>query len=237
MLDLVKKFKTFVPEAVQIVLICVIGVYALAFGINYNVSFFSVLIALLPVLLVVGSAVLLSLFKKQLAAHVTLLFGLFINALFVFVRALFSLNFSPLSYTPGFTAKMFVDLIVFVYLALIVVSYIIAEGLPKASFKNNVFYVTLLAFAFLWIFNGFNAALFSVLLTLSVLWFGLKFPAVLLLLRLFIAQPFVFINNAINGTLGFYDFGDYIYLLGALGLITICSMLIYQMITTKKLAE
>lgn len=235
MVTFVKKFKDTVPSVVQMVLIGVIGLYALAFNnVNYSLTFLGVIASLLPVLLTVVSAMLLSVFNKQLPAHVVLLFGLFINSLFIFIRALFSLNFSPFSYTPGFTVEMFVNLLIFAYLLFMVISYVMNESLPKIEVKSSLFYVILIVFGFLWIFRGFNTALFSVLIPLVVLWLGTEFSSLLLLLGIVISQPFLFINQIVQSTLSWNDFGDYIFLIGSLVLIALLGKMIYTSIVNKQ---
>lgn len=233
MIDFIKKFKTMVPEVVQLVLVGVIAVYTLAFRVSYSTPVFNVLANFLPVSLIVCSAVLLVVFKKSLAGHAILLLGLYINGLTIFINALFSLSFSPFSYTPGFTPEIFINLIIFIYLALIVVSYLISGGISTKPLKGQSLMLGALLFAFAWIFQGFYSAVIMLALPLIALLIGLEFPALILMLSVVIEEPFSFINNAINNSLGWRSISYYVYLLGSLFFIYLFSIGIYKAIKNK----
>ena len=202
MLSFVRKFKTLVPDVVQLVLVIVIAVYALAFRVNYTGGFFNIISVLLPLLLITGSAVLLVIYKKYLAGHAILLLGLFINGLTAFINAAFALQFSPFSYNPGFTPQIFVNLVIFAYLAVMVVSYVLAGGITTKPLKGKTFLAGVLLFLFVWVFNGFYSAVIVLALPLISLLIGLEFPALLLMLSVVIEEPFNFINDAIIKYLG-----------------------------------
>ncbi len=237
MLSFVKNFKTLVPEVVQLVLVIVIAVYTLAFKVAYAGGFFNIITILLPLILITGSAVWLVLYKKNLAGHAILLLGLYINGLTIFINALFRLQFSPFSYNPGFTPQMFVDLVIFAYLALIVTSYVLEGGITTKPLKGKTFVAGVLLFLFVWIFQNFYTAISLLALPLIALWIGLEFPALLLMLSVVIDEPFRFINDAINKTLGWRNLTYYLYIIGAIFFIYLFSVSIYKQIKEKSYQE
>ncbi len=233
MISFLRKFKDMVPETVQLVLLGVIVIYTIAFKVSYNVAFFNAIASLLSILLIVGASALLVFYKKPLAGYVVLLMALYFNGLTDFINALFSLQFSPFAYTPGFTPQLFINLIVFVYLFLLVLSYLF-EGQYKArKVDSKTMIIGGMLFAFIWLIQGFYSAVILLLLPAIIALFGLLFPAMLLMLEVVIGEPFTFITNAINKSLGWRDLPYYFYLIGSLFFIYLLSVNIYKSIKEK----
>ncbi len=233
MISFVKKFKDILNVELQLVIVIIIAIYTLAFRVAYIGGFFAALTSLLPILLIVCSSVLLVFFKKPLAGHAVLLLGLFIDGLTNFIGALFNLSFGPFVYAPGFTPQLFVNLIIFIYLTLIVISYLMAGGVSTNPLKGKTFMLGVLLFVFVWLLQGFYIAVTALALPLIALFIGLEFPALILMLAIVIDEPFIFINDAINLSLGSSDLTYYFYMIGAVFFIYLLGVEVYKAIRSK----
>ncbi len=231
----IKSFRLMVSEPLQLVLAGVIAIYTLAFRINYTAGLFPIIGNLITILLLLAAVGLLIYYKKSLAAHAILLLGMYIGGLTAFINVLFSLSFNPLRYAPAFTPELFVNLIIFLYLLLMVVSYMLAGNIKLNPLKGKVLMYACLLFVFIWIFNGFYSAFTTLVLTLVALFIGTEFSALVLILSAIIVEPFFFINTAINGFLGTRPLNYYLYVIGLLGFIVIFILELYKRMQNKSL--
>lgn len=233
MMSFIRSFKNRIPYAMQMVVVILIGLYTLLFGVSYSKRIFDVIQALLPVLLIVVSSILLSTYHKQLAGHGVLLLGIYMNGLTALFNELFSIQFNPFNYSPQITMTMIIHALIFLYLFFMILSYILNGRIKASPLKGKTVIIGIWLFIFVWVLFGFSQAISVLILPLIALLFGLKFPALLLMLHAVIAEPFRFIDLALNQGLRTWQAIDYIYLIGCVFFIVIISIHIRNVIRLK----
>lgn len=210
-MTLIKEFKNRIPHGLQVLLVILISAYTLVFGVSYHGPIFDVIRGLLPVLLIVASAILLTVYRKSLAGHAVLLLGIYVNALTAFANELFDIHFNPFEYSPHFTLTMIIHALIFLYLFLIVLSHFLKGHVKTAPLTGKTVRIGVCLLLFVWVFYGFSSAISLLILPLIGLIFGLKLPALLLMLSVVIDEPFRLIDHAVNGTLNTWSTFDILY--------------------------
>lgn len=156
---------------------------------------------LAPILLVAISAIGLELKKLSLASHLVLLITSFLSAGRQFVLAVTSFNFSTFSFDMTFSLELIINLIIFVYLALMILSFILSKEGKFNLASSDVLTAAMIAFVFFFFRDGFSGAVLKILPPLIALGFGSKLFAVVLLLAGVIDVPFRFLDILFNGNL------------------------------------
>jgi len=126
-----------------------------------NLSFtFSIenLISWVSFVLMYIGVVYLVINKSLFASYVIIFILYFSNAFSNFFSSFINITFNPFEIIVSSDLMLYVSLLIFIYLAFMVVSYVV-NGVKSRTMKGKVGTLTLVFFGFLWLFLGFNAAL------------------------------------------------------------------------------
>lgn len=215
----IKGFKDLVPGMIQTIIIVLLAGLTVGYALNNNGTIWQTLALVLPVLFVAIAVIGLELKGLHLAAYLVLLITSFLGAGREFVLTITSFDLSSFSFNRTFSLELIINLIVFVYLALMIISY----GLSKSSvFKlegSDVLLTALIAFLFFFFRDGFSTAVLKILPTIVALGFGSKLFAIVLLLAGVIDVPFNLLHIIFNGDLFAQPFYYFIFTAFAIYLI------------------
>lgn len=213
-MSFIKRFKDLFPQPVALIVVVIIALFMVINSYpGGNVWF--ILQSMLPVILVALAAVGLQYYHKTVAAHGVLLFYAFLGGLTNFINMILSFNFQTMSFTwpAGSVIETIVGLIIFLYLVLIILSYMMTGDLGAKYSSSPVWMSILIAFAFFLLRNGFNTALLKVVPAMIALLYAMPFFSVLLLLAGLIDIPFNIINFISIGIIGSRPLSYFIFAL------------------------
>ncbi len=200
-MNFVKGFKNVIPSMIQTIIIVLLAGLTVGYAIDSNGSIWQTLAILLPVLLVAVAVIGLELKGMRLASYLVLLITSFLGAGRLFILTITSFDFSTFSFNMSFTVELILNVIIFLYLALMIISYGLSE---KQTFKlesSDVFISALIAFLFFFFRDGFSTAVLKILPAIIALGFGSKLFAIVLLLAGIIDVPFNLLHIIFNGDL------------------------------------
>ena len=214
MVGFLKKFKTMIPEMVQLIILGAIGVYALIRGLDGKSAILDFLGAFLPLSLLLLAVFLLALKRKMLASHLVMLLALFDSGPRNLIATLFSYNFATEKWDK-FDIQLLLAAAAGVYLFMIVISYALDN---KESIKLNfksVMYPFFVFSIFGYLCYGLETTLMILLTSAIVVAFGSNLGGMSILLATVILQPLALIFRIDNKILKFTDVFDWIIYLGS----------------------
>lgn len=218
-MSFIKGFKDVVPSMIQTIIIVLLAGLTVGYALNNNGTIWQTLAALLPVLLIAIAVIGLELKGLHVAAYLVLLMTSFLGAGRDFMLTITSFDLSSFSFNRAFSLELVINLIVFVYLVLMLISY----GFSKSSvFKlegSDVLLSAIIAFTFFFFRDGFSTAVLKILPAIIALGFGSKLFAIVLLLAGVVDVPFNLLHIIFNGDLFAQPFYYFIFTAFAIYLI------------------
>ena len=214
-MNFIKDFKNVFQQPLRLILIAVSGAFLFYFNFSSG-NFWWVMSNILPLILIIGSAIILQLKEKTLAAHGVLFFSGYINSFSAFFRNLLSYNFTAKSMVKfGPLVGSFVFMVIGIYLLLMLLSYFLSKDYEIENKRSSVWISALIAFIYFYVGFGFNTAFFKLISPIIALMFGYEFFAVVLLLAGVIDIPFDIIDAIYSKFIKFYNISTFV--LWALG--------------------
>jgi len=196
-----KNFKNLLSESVTTLVIAIIAVYVLVTNFGGIDNLWLFLAAFVPLVLVLLAVLGLQMSKKSMAAHTVLLITLFLGAGRAFLLAITSFDFGSFSFSANFSLELIINSIIFVYLALVVLSGLLTNEFKGGLGSSPVVMSALIAFLFFFFRDGFSGAVLKILPPVIALMFGSPFYAIVLLLAGVADVPFRFLDVLFNGDL------------------------------------
>lgn len=207
----VKDFKNNIKQPLSLILIIISSTYLFYYNFPTG-NFWRMMITIMPMLLVIASAILLQFKDKTLAAHGVLFFSGYLNGVMVFGRRLLSYNFAFKSMVPfGTLVESFFFMIISLYLLIVIVSYVLNKDYTLECKKSEVRMSILIAFLYFFIRDGFSLALLKIISPVIALMFGYEFISVLLLLAGVIEIPFDIIDDIYSKIIKFNTIHDFVF--------------------------
>lgn len=157
-MNFIKKFKSMVTPTIQLIILTVILVLVAIDTLSFSLGI-EAIIGWVALLLMFIGVVYLVLNQKFFASYVVVFILYFADAFSKFFSDFINITFDPFTFTISSDIMLYLSLIIFVYLALMIASYVVNGGLKSRPLKGKVATLTLIFFAFFWLFLGFNAAL------------------------------------------------------------------------------
>ena len=189
MISFLKRFKNIVREEFQIIILGVIGIYALIVALDGQSAILSFFEALLPISLILFATLIMVLKSKYIAAHLILLVVLFANGLRSLLRALLSYHFFFENFQITITIHHILSAIVCAYLLMMIVSYAF-DFKEKIAIDIKPIWFALLVFSvFSYFCFGFNTTILYVITAFILVVFGSTLGAMAILLSYVINQP------------------------------------------------
>ncbi|MDO9629425.1 MAG: hypothetical protein Q7I99_05940 [Acholeplasmataceae bacterium] len=200
-MNFIKNFKNVLSQSVTTLILVLIAVYILFTSLGNTSNIWLFLAGLVPLLLVLFAVLGLQLGKKSMAAHLILLITLFLGAGRAFLLVLTSFDFSSFSFNETFSLELIINVIIFVYLVLIVLSGLLTNEFKGGLGSSPVVMAAIIAFIFFFFRDGFSEAVLKIFPPVVALMFGSPFFAIVLLLAGVADVPFRFLNVLFNGDL------------------------------------
>lgn len=169
MLDLLKKVKLFSEDTIGVVIIGLLAVIPLLLNFpNFDSVFFSIG-TLFWFLILSFIVVWLAINKRQFVSAVILLINFnYLNGVNFFVNDIVSFDFSSIAHS-------ILLLIGSAWLILVILAHILLKEERRCKRVNLLNEIPLLiSFGILYLINGFNGAIFTILVTLLILFLGNK---------------------------------------------------------------
>ncbi len=229
-MNFIRNFKKTVNDSLQLIVLGLIFLYVLLRNLSFTGPIVFSVINTISLLLVLSSLVFLLLEKKLFASHILLLVLFFANAFQAFNVSIFSLRFSPFGFATPLTLSVFINFIIFIYLALMIASYLLSGGLKAQKLGGNVFLLVLVFLIFLYAFNGFTSLMIYMVILGVILLFGTRLSTLLIITSSALSSTYVYINNVINGFTVFQFFGA----IASLLILSYAIYLIYLIYNRKK---
>ncbi len=221
MLNFVKGFKRLIPEKIQYIILIALSGYAIVVSVWGQTRFFGFINSLLPITLIVAAVLIIQSKKETLLAHALLLFLFYADYFGGFIRAILSYNFGTNTFIIKPTFMTILCAVGSIYLILLVLSYLF-EGIPKFIYKKSIVLFPLLMMAVYAYFNSsFTTALLWSLPVVAALMVGSPLAAILLIMRIFITMPFIFLDKIFNGSFSFTSVSYWLFLFFAFYILTI----------------
>ena len=200
-MNFIKNFKNLFSQAITTVIIVIIAAYVLLTNLGGSSNIWLLLAGLIPLLLVLSAVLGLQLSNKSMASHLILLITLFLGAGRALLLALTSFDFSSFSFSETFTLELIINSIIFVYLALVVLSGLLTSEFKGGLGSSPVVMSAVIAFMFFFFRDGFSGAVLKIFPPVVALMFGSPFFAIVLLLAGVADVPFRFLDVVFNGNL------------------------------------
>jgi len=191
----IRGFKSMFSDVIYTILLVAIAVFSLINALGNTSDLMPFLAMFVPLLLILISAVGLQLKGKTLAAHLVLLLTVFLEAGKTFIYAITSFSFESMSFTANFSVEMLIAFIIFVYLFLVVASYLLVGNTGAHLGKSQVLISATIAFVFFFFRDGFSVAVLKILPPLVALMFGSDFFTIVLLLAGVADVPFKLLDH------------------------------------------
>ena len=213
----IKNFKNLFAPIVTTIIVIAITIYTLSQNIGGS-NIFERLESVFPVILVIIAVIGMQLAKQSLAAHLILLFTVYLQSGTALINAITSFDFQSFSFGVTWTIPLIINAVIFVYLLLYVLSFVFDN---KAKFKlesGPVVISAIIAFVFFFLRDGFSVAVLKIVPAIIALMFGSELFAIVLLLAGVIDVPFDLIAKIIDGiileqTLGYFLFTAFAFYL------------------------
>ena len=220
MLNWIKSFKSIVNEQFQMVVLVVLSLVAVYDNVGNSRGILSFIQALLPISLILCAIWLLYLSKKFFAAHLMMFIAVFANGISDFARWLFSYHFFFKNFQVTFDLNLVLSLLACAYLILMIISYVMNEGIKLSIVKPVMLWIILIFLAYQYLRFGILSLL---LVSLSVLIFlnddGPELAVLLFLLSSVISTPFIIIGRFVDKIAQFSTIHMWVMDAFALGLI------------------
>jgi len=197
----VRGFKNLFSDMIYTILLVAIAVFSLINALGNTGDLMPFLAMFVPLVLILISAVGLQLKGKTLAAHLVLLLTVFLGAGRTFIYAITSFDFDTMSFTANFSIEMIIAFVIFVYLFLVVASYLLVGNTGAHLGKSQVLISATIAFVFFFFRDGFSVAVLKILPPLVALMFGSDFFAIVLLLAGVADVPFLLLDYIFLATI------------------------------------
>ncbi|MBU1142248.1 MAG: hypothetical protein KKH92_01240 [Firmicutes bacterium] len=200
-MNFIKNFKSLFSHTITTVIIVIIAAYVLLTNLGGSGNIWLFLAGLIPLLLVLFAVLGLQLSNKSMASHLILLITLFLGAGRALLLALTSFDFSSFSFSGTFTLELIINSIIFIYLALVVLSGLLSGEFKGGLGSSPVVISAVIAFIFFFFRDGFSGAVLKIFPPVVALMFGSPFFAIVLLLAGVADVPFRFLDVVFNGNL------------------------------------
>lgn len=229
----IKNFKNLLSPMLTTVIVAAIAAYTLTqnFG---GINFFNRLANLVPVVLVMTAVIGFQLKNQSLPAHLILLFSSYLFSGRTLIYAITSFNFKTLTFGATWSIELFINAIIFVYLAIYVLSHVLDKTTKVKWQSSPVVLSAIIAFTFFFFRDGFSGAVLKLIPPFIALLFGSNLFAIVLLLAGVADVPFNVLSNIVENTLFIQNFSYFIFAAFALYLIYGAIMGIINELKTKK---
>jgi len=214
----IKNFRNLFPSLVTTIIVVAITLYTFYQNIG-GINIFDRLANVFPVVLVGIAIIGLTLAKQSLTSHILLLLTSYLASGRALLVAITSFNFETFSFDAVWNVGLFLDAIIFVYLALYVLSFILDGQFNAKLSSSPVLTSALIAFLFFYFRDGFSIAVLKILPAVIALMFGSSLYAIVLLLAGVVDVPFRLLSLLVEGHLFHQTLGYYLFALFALYLI------------------
>ncbi len=196
----IKSFKNVLSPMLTLLVLVFISIYTLIENVG-GTNIFDRLAEIMPVILVIVAVIGLQVSKQSLAAHLILLFTSYLDSGRELLLAVTSFDFQTFAFNVTWTLSLFISAIIFIYLALYVLSYVL-DGKARFQLTSGPLFVSaMIAFFFFFFRDGFSGAVLKIVPPLIALSFGSELFTILLLLAGVIDVPFDVLNHLIENTL------------------------------------
>lgn len=193
-MQFIKKFKSMITPTIQLIILTVILVLVAIDTLSFTFGLEAIIDWIALVLMFIG-VVFLVLNQKLFASYVIVFILYFTNAFSNFFNNFIKITFSPFTFTISSDIMLYLSLIIFVYLVLMIASYIVNGGLKSRPVKGKVATLTLVFFAFLWLFLGFNSALILMPVVGVAFIYGNNKATILMIVSYLIAYSYASISG------------------------------------------
>ncbi|MCR3906257.1 MAG: hypothetical protein NUK62_04430 [Tenericutes bacterium] len=208
MINLIKNFRQILPRQFQVIILAFLSVLAIIIRVEGQTDVLDGLFAFLPIALIVFAVYVLESKHKTLVSHLVLFLFVFSDYLGSFIRALFSYNFSTKVFVTPLSWQMILGLIACVYLILLILSYLLTEGLYLKYVKSDVLLPIILVFIYLYLRFSMATAVITIIPIVIVFLVNLPLAVVALLLSFVITVPidviYILIDELARFTTVFY---------------------------------
>lgn len=233
MLKWIKSFKSVINEQIQLIALVVLSLIAIYDNVGNSRGILSFIQALLPITLILGAIWLLYLSKKYFAAHLMMFIAVFANGISDFVRWLFSYHFFFKSFQIAFDLNLVLSLLACAYLILMIISYVMDEGIKINVVKPVIIWLILAFLAYNYVRFGVVSL---IIVSLTVLIFlndeGPELAVLLFLLSGVINTPLIMIGRFVDKLAQFTTIHTWVMDVLALGLIGL-SVMVYITVAPK----
>lgn len=231
MLAFIKRFKTYFTPSVNLIIVVLSGLMEMIFRVGGTRQILIFLSIFIPLMMVVGAAVWLQYKDKTLAAHLVLLFGLYLGYGGRMIRGILSYHVQLEIFTTTFDANLIIGFVIFVYLVLHILSLLLTEKVTFQHQSTPVWGIMLLVFVhqYLVLTTPANAIINLMPALIALVIGGSTLAAITLLLALVINIPFGVMTTLFGGFpintpfqyILFNGFGILILVLGIKVLLTV----------------
>ena len=187
-MQFIKDFKSKINQSAQLIILIVILAIVFYSKFNFGTVTVQAVVNLVVLLLMLGSIAYLLMDNKLFSAHIAVLILYFSSAAQAFLNSLFSLQFSPFGFLNPLTGLEIINFIIFGYLALMVTSYVLNGGLKTRAIKSYIGLLIIAFVGYLWLFNGFNNAVYYFLVLGAIYLFGSDKSVLIMLVAMLISM-------------------------------------------------
>ncbi|MFH0767849.1 MAG: hypothetical protein ABII85_06305 [Bacillota bacterium] len=218
MVNWIKGFKDLFGKDISKLIVTVIALFGVYLTVNTSSGIWILLKTLLPILLIAIAAIGLQFKGKSLAAHLVLILTAYLGTGTAFISTLTSFDFSSMSFGLSFTLDLIVASVIFVYLALFILSHILEGKIVTKFNRTPVVTSAIIAFTYFFFRSGFSVAVLKIAPPVIALLFGSNLFAIMLLLTGVIDVPFdlldkIFNDSIVNQPISYFLFAAFgIYL-------------------------
>ena len=237
MVPFIKKFSTTINYQFQMVILAVLSIVTLYVYLSSVNDFLDFIIAFLPIALVLLAVWLLYLDKKVLESYIIIFLLVFANGLSSFVEWLFSYHFSLEAFLITFHLNILLLLLGSLYLGIMIVSYMMNQGLKLELKKMSHLLLILLFALYLYLSFGFVNLLLNALIIVLAMSASNKYAMFALMLRVVIASPFVIIERFVDKLAKFTTIHDWLMNAFEIALIVLMVLAIIPLFTKKKVEQ
>lgn len=196
----IKNFKNVFSPMLTTLIVAVIAVYTVMQNLS-GINFFDRLSNIVPALLVIIAVIGMQLKNQSLAAHLILLFTSYLFSGRALVYAVTSFDFQSLSFSATWSLELIINAIIFVYLALYILSFALDKTTKIKWQSSPVVMSAIIAFIFFFFRDGFSGAVLKIVPAVIALMFGSDLFAIVLLLAGVADVPFNLLSRLVESTL------------------------------------
>ncbi len=201
MIAFIKRFKTYFTPSVNLIIVVLIGLMEIVFRASGTRQILVFLGIFIPLIMVAGTAVWLQYKDKTLAAHLVLLFSLYLGYGGRMIRGILSYHVQLETFTTTFDANLIIGFVIFVYLVLHILSLLLTEKVTLRYQDTPVWGIMLLVFVhqYLVLTNPANAIVNLLPALLALVIGASPLAAITLSLALVINIPFGVLTTLFGG--------------------------------------